>query len=600
MHRCAEAKPWHRKHLSWLERLAPIFSLAIEQASLFDQLEIELQERWRVEGKMQSLNEQLETRMAERTKHLAETNLVLEQKVNEHQLLMEKWRTSETEVRAFFEAMTEVVLMVDAQLHVIRIAPTSPQLLYGDKTNIFTQTVEMFCDAERMSPHTETIQQVIATQTGTSIKYQLEVDGQIRWFYARISPVVDRNCITWVAQDITALELSETARLETETRLALLLDGVSNYGIFELDLDGTIASWNTGAERIHGYTEAEVIGQSYALLFSTSALQANLPQYELDQARIHGRYEGEGTRKHQSGRSIWTDVTTSALCDTEGAIRGFAVVIRDTTEERRSKVWQKLLERAINASANGVIITDATNLNNPIIYVNSGFEAMTGYSEYEAIGRNCRFLQGDDRDQPGLQTLRHAIADEQGCRVTLRNYRKDGTMFWNELTISPVQNDSGTVTHYVGVQTDITISHESKIELATLGAKLQAVFDSACDVAILSTAADGTIQLANIGTRKLLGCPDQIDLQQFSFDQFFLSTEVQQRYAELETARSPLTAAPPSMFECLAICCGQDRPEPYEWSLRRYDGMTLCISLEIAPIYGEHPQIFGSWRSPKT
>jgi diguanylate cyclase (GGDEF)-like protein/PAS domain S-box-containing protein len=592
VHRCAKADPWLETHRRWLDRLSPILSLAIEQTSLFDQLEIELQERWRVEGKMQSLSEQLELRMAERAKEQSEANLALERQIQEHQLLIEKWRTSETEVRAFFEAMTEVVLMVDAQLNVVRIAPTSPQFLYGPETDIFTKTVEMFCDLDQMLPYGEIIQQAIETKVGTSIKYQLEVDGQPRWFYARISPVPDRDCIAWVAQDITALEQSETARIETETRLGLLLDGVSEYGIFELNLDGTIASWNTGAEHIHGYTEAEVIGQPYDILFSASALETNGPQKELDAARLQGRYEGEGVRKHQSGRSIWADVTISALRDRGESIRGFAVVVCDTTEERRAKMWQKLLERAINASASGVIITDATNSNNPIVYVNSGFEAITGYSEYEAIGRNCRFLQGVDHDQPGLHTLRQAIAQQQDCRVTLRNYRNDGSMFWNELTISPIHNESGMVTHYIGIQTDITTSHESKIELATLGAKLQAVFDSACDVAIVSTASDGTIQLANVGARKLLGCPGDIDLQQFSLDQFFLSTEMQQRHAQLEVARSR-TGSPPSSFDCLALCCTQQRSEPYEWTLQRYDGTTLCVSLDIAPIYSDDQHILG-------
>ncbi|TAF50954.1 MAG: PAS domain-containing protein [Oscillatoriales cyanobacterium] len=523
---------------------------------------------------------------------LSEANVGLERQLQEYQLLVEKWRTSEMEVRAFFEAMTEVVLMVDAQLNVIRIAPTSPQLLYGAETDIFTQTVEMFCDSERMAPYVGIIHEAIATKVGTSIKYQLEVDEQTRWFYARISPVTDLDCIVWVAQDITALEQSETARIETETRLGLLLDGVSDYGIFELNLDGTIASWNTGAERIHGYTEAEIIGQPYDLLFSASALDAQMPQQELDSARRQGRYEGEGVRKHQSGRSIWADVTISALRDRENAIRGFAVVVRDTTEERRAKLWQKLLERAINASDNGVIITDATNPHNPIVYVNSGFEAITGYSEYEAIGRNCRFLQGNDQDQPGVQALRQAIAQHQSCRVTLRNYRNDGSMFWNELTMSPVQNESGAVTHYIGIQTDITTSHESKIELATLGAKLQAVFDSACDVAIVSTTSDGTIQLANVGARMLLGCPEEMDLQQFSLEQFFLSTEIQQRYAQLEGKRSPIGSSP-TLFDCFALCGIQDRLEPYEWTLQRYDGTTLWVSLDIAPIYDDHYNILG-------
>jgi diguanylate cyclase (GGDEF)-like protein/PAS domain S-box-containing protein len=592
VHRCAEAEVWQKLALSLLQHLATLIGLAIEQSSVFDQLEIELQERWRVESEIQSLKEQLEVRMTERGEELSKVNLALERQVQEHLLLVEKWRTSESEVRAFFEAMTEIVLILDADLNVLRIAPTSPQLLYGDETNIFTQTVEMFCDSEQISPYKEILRQAITSKIGTSLKYQLSVDGQSRWFYARISPVADQNYVAWVAQDITALELSEAARIETETRLGLLLDGVSNYGIFELDLNGTIASWNTGAERIHGYTEADAIGQPYDLLFGSKGIQEQLPQQELDLARTTGRYEGEGSRKHQSGRSVWVDVTTSALYSQTQEVRGFAVVVRDTSEERRAKVWQKLLERAINASANGVIITDATHPSNPIVYVNSGFETMTGYSEYEAIGRNCRFLQGDDSDQPGLRTLRQALANEQGCRVTLRNYRKDGSIFWNELTISPIKNDSGLVTHFIGIQTDTTVSHERKIELATVGAKLQAVFDSACDVAIFSTASDGKIQLANIGARKLLGCPDSTDLQQFSLDRFFLTTEVQQRYAQLDTVRS-LAEAPPRNFECLARCCNQNRLTPYEWKLQRYDGTTICVSLEIAPIYGDNQQIFG-------
>lgn len=592
VHRCTRTERWHKTALPLLQRLATLIGLAIEHSSVFDQLEIELQERWRAEGEIQSLKEQLDVRMTERAEALEKANLALEQQIQEHQLLVEKWRTSENEVRAFFEVMTEIVLIIDQDLNVIRIAPTSPELLYGNQTDIFTQIIDMFCDSNQGTLYRETIQRAIQTQTCSSIKYQLNVDGEWRWFYARISPIADQDYIAWVAQDITALELSEAARIDTEARLGLLLDGVSNYGIFELNLDGTIASWNTGAERIHGYSEADILGQPYDRLFSAKAIEEQLPQQELEQARTHGRYEGEGSRQHQSGLSVWVDVTTSALYDQAKVVRGFAVVVRDTTEERRAKMWQKLLERAIEASDNGVMITDATHPSNPIVYVNSGFEAMTGYSEYEVIGRNCRFLQGDDHNQPGLKILRQALAAEQGCRVTLRNYRKDGSVFWNELTISPIKNDHGRVTHFIGIQTDITVSHERKTELATLGAKLQAVFDAACDVAIFSTAADGTIQLANVGARKLLACPEDLDLQQFPLDRFFLPMEVQQRYAQLGTVQA-LTEALPQNFECLALCCHQTRSVPYEWRFQRYDGTTICVSLEIAPIYSDNQTILG-------
>lgn len=115
-----------------------------------------------------------------------------------------------------------------------------------------------------------------------------------------------------------------------------------------------------------------------------------------------------------------------------------------------------LLDRAIAATPNGIVITDATAPDNPVIYVNPGFERMTGYSSAEVIGKNCRFLQREDREQPALEIIRQAIRQQKECRVTVRNYRKDGTLFWNDISISPIRDEAGKVTHYIAVQTNIT------------------------------------------------------------------------------------------------------------------------------------------------
>ncbi|MCP2726868.1 PAS domain S-box protein [Limnofasciculus baicalensis] len=127
------------------------------------------------------------------------------------------------------------------------------------------------------------------------------------------------------------------------------------------------------------------------------------------------------------------------------------------------RAWQanrethsSLLERAIAASSNGMIVTDATLPDYPIIWVNAGFERMTGYSAAEVIGKNSRFLTGADTNQPALDELRQTLAEGRSCCVVLRNYRKDGTLFWNELSISPVQDTTGKLTHYIGIQKDIT------------------------------------------------------------------------------------------------------------------------------------------------
>lgn len=115
-----------------------------------------------------------------------------------------------------------------------------------------------------------------------------------------------------------------------------------------------------------------------------------------------------------------------------------------------------LKSRAIESTSCGVVISDIQQNDNPLIYVNSGFENVTGYSRDEVLGKNCRFLQGEDTYQPQLDILRHAIKAHKDCKVVLRNYRKDGTMFYNELYISPVRSDDGNVTHFIGVQTDVT------------------------------------------------------------------------------------------------------------------------------------------------
>jgi len=121
-----------------------------------------------------------------------------------------------------------------------------------------------------------------------------------------------------------------------------------------------------------------------------------------------------------------------------------------------------LLDRAVAASSNGIVITDPRLPDDPIVYVNPAFEKTTGYPMEEVIGRNCRFLQGEDRDQPALEELRACLREGQECRVVLRNYRRDGTRFWNELYVSPVHDDAGNVINFVGVQNDITESKRAQ------------------------------------------------------------------------------------------------------------------------------------------
>ena len=116
----------------------------------------------------------------------------------------------------------------------------------------------------------------------------------------------------------------------------------------------------------------------------------------------------------------------------------------------------RLLERAVTASTNSISITDPSRPDSPLVYVNPAFERTTGYAAEEVLGRNCRFLQSEDRDQPALEELRAAIREKRHCTVVLRNYRKNGTLFYNELSVYPVRDENDRVMNFVGVQNDIT------------------------------------------------------------------------------------------------------------------------------------------------
>jgi PAS domain S-box-containing protein len=136
--------------------------------------------------------------------------------------------------------------------------------------------------------------------------------------------------------------------------------------------------------------------------------------------------------------------------------RKLLTIVRDVTEEKVKDVILNIRNNALASASNSIIIADAQQPNTPIIYCNNAFEKTTGYTSEEVCGRNCNFLQDNDRDQQEIEILKNAIANGLICNVVLRNYKKDGTLFWNDVTIAPVHDEAGKLTHFIGVQNDVT------------------------------------------------------------------------------------------------------------------------------------------------
>ena len=116
----------------------------------------------------------------------------------------------------------------------------------------------------------------------------------------------------------------------------------------------------------------------------------------------------------------------------------------------------KLLQLVINASNDGIVVAEQEGDDNILIYANPAFQRLTGYAVDDILYQDCRFLQGDDRDQPGLEQIRQTIRENKPCRQIIRNYRQDGSAFWNELSITPVFNEADQLTYFIGIQKDVS------------------------------------------------------------------------------------------------------------------------------------------------
>lgn len=160
--------------------------------------------------------------------------------------------------------------------------------------------------------------------------------------------------------------------------------------------------------------------------------------------------------------------TGSPIFDPNGELIKWRGVDHDITARKQYEDALRVRNRAIESVHIGIVICDARIPGNPNIYVNPALSRITGYTREELLGHSMNLLQGPETDPAALDEIRRAISKGQSCEVTLKNYRKDGSAFWNELLISPVVDDAGAITHYIGIQTDVTErrkAEESRHEL---------------------------------------------------------------------------------------------------------------------------------------
>jgi len=133
----------------------------------------------------------------------------------------------------------------------------------------------------------------------------------------------------------------------------------------------------------------------------------------------------------------------------------------------------QILSKILDSSVNGITLADPDQEDMPLVYVNKAFEDMTGYTKEEVVGKNCRFMQGKDRDQEARYKMQEAIKNEQPVEITFKNYRKDGELFFNHLEMSPLFDSNGKLLYYLGVQLDVTQQVHAEEEIKRLNQLLK-------------------------------------------------------------------------------------------------------------------------------
>ncbi|MFC2992493.1 EAL domain-containing protein [Halomonas tibetensis] len=234
-------------------------------------------------------------------------------------------------------------------------------------------------------------------------------------------------------------------------------------GVYEFDLEGRFQRGNAALTRISGYPEEAFIGRHFNEFVDPT--YRDFTQACFDVARQGGSRQYETMGKHRDGHAYQLEVLNFPV-SVDGEVVGVYGICRDITARKEEEASHRLLERGIQASPNGVVMADATQPDMPLVYANEAFHRLTGYAPDEVLGRNCGFLQGPETDSEAVTAIRRAITERQSADVTLLNYRKDGTPFWNHLSLSPVFDDLGIFTHYIGIQQDITRQREQEAQIA--------------------------------------------------------------------------------------------------------------------------------------
>jgi PAS domain S-box-containing protein len=408
----------------------------------------DISDRKQAEESLKYLNQTLEDQVAQRTADLETANQAL--------------RYAEERFKVALKNSPIIVFNQDLDLRYTWIY--NPALGYAAEAVIGKSDADLFAleDAQKLD---DIKKQVLESQISRREEVIISDQGDLKCYDLTVDPLLNLDQqiigVTCTALDITHRKKAELALQESERFIQSIADASPNIlYIYDLEKHQNVYA-NKNIALVLGYTPSEIQHMGNTLFEQLmhpedkpKVTQFHQQLIDASDTEIRDIEYRMRDRQDQWHWFVSRDIIFTR--NTQGKPIQILGAASDITQRKQVEEQLRLSERAISASSNGIIIVDAKQPDFPVISVNPAFERVTGYSAQEMIGKNCRILQGQDRHQDGLKIIRNALKNQESCTVVLRNYRKNGTLFWNRVTLSPIHDDRGILTHYLGIQNNIT------------------------------------------------------------------------------------------------------------------------------------------------
>ena len=302
--------------------------------------------------------------------------------------------------------------------------------------------------------------------------WRIRKDGSRFWALATLHAVRDDTGemigFAKITRDMTANREAQLALAESEQRFRLLVEGVIDYAIYMIDVNGIISNWNKGAERIKGYRSDEVVGRHFSLFYTPDDRQAGLPAKAMATALAEGRYESEGWRVRKGGTRFWASAVIDPIYDDNGVHIGYAKVTRDISERKAAEEALAESERQFRMLVSGVVDYALYMLdpNGIVTSWNAGAEHIKGYSAEEVTGQHfSRFYTEADRAAGAPMRALQTAAETGRYEAEAWRVRKDGSLLWASVVLDAIRDETGKLVGYAKITRDITDKRNAQLEL---------------------------------------------------------------------------------------------------------------------------------------